>query len=229
MGDSLLDIRLIYLEPAAAEFPRGKEILSRFPDAVRVKVQSDQRIPTFTATIPDMRDWVRIDREALVRHADFIASSTADGYAKARAYCYVPRHKRYSNPSPCSRTSTGSPAISGGTSRDRESGRPRTSATRNWATTRTSTGCLHRARPSLNDFHAAGTEQSAGRRLRQHSNAHPIYTVSITWPRPSGRFEQHHSCRLSMGHPPTPRMPPLRFEPRRPPTSQRWASARSCG
>ena len=32
------------------------------------------------------------------RSADFIAPSTANGCAMACAYCYVPRHKGYSNP-----------------------------------------------------------------------------------------------------------------------------------
>ncbi|MFF0378311.1 spore photoproduct lyase family protein [Actinoplanes missouriensis] len=107
----LLDIRRIYLEPAAAELPRGKEVLARHPDATIVEVESHQRIPELYGDETNVRRWVRIKREALVlgvkktmtarpngRSADFIAPSTANGCAMACAYCYVPRHKGYSNP-----------------------------------------------------------------------------------------------------------------------------------
>ncbi|WP_328470362.1 spore photoproduct lyase family protein [Actinoplanes sp. NBC_00393] len=107
----LLDIRRIYLEPAAAELPRGKEVLERYPDATIVEVESHQRIPELYGDETNVRRWVRIKREALVlgvkktltarpngRSADFIAPSTANGCAMACAYCYVPRHKGYSNP-----------------------------------------------------------------------------------------------------------------------------------
>jgi spore photoproduct lyase family protein len=107
----LLDIRRIYLEPAAADLPRGKEVLARYPDADRVEVDSHQRIPELFGDETNVRRWVRIKREALVlgvkksltarpngRSADFIAPSTANGCAMACAYCYVPRHKGYSNP-----------------------------------------------------------------------------------------------------------------------------------
>ena len=110
MGD-LLDIRRIYLEPAAGELPRGREILSRYPDATIVEVESHQRIPELYGDETNVRRWVRIKREALVvgvkktmtarpngRSADFIAPSTSNGCAMACAYCYVPRHKGYSNP-----------------------------------------------------------------------------------------------------------------------------------
>ncbi|MEV6492624.1 spore photoproduct lyase family protein [Actinoplanes sp. NPDC051633] len=111
MTDAPLDITRIYYEPAAAELPRGKEILERFPDAARVEVESHNRIPELYGDETNVRRWVRIKREALVlgvkksltarpngRSADFIAPSTANGCAMACAYCYVPRHKGYSNP-----------------------------------------------------------------------------------------------------------------------------------
>ncbi|MGA5298735.1 spore photoproduct lyase family protein [Nucisporomicrobium flavum] len=107
----LLDIRRIYVEPAAAELPRGREILARFPDAERVEVESHSRIPELYGDETNVNRWVRIKREALVlgvkksltarpngRSADFIAPSTANGCAMACAYCYVPRRKGYSNP-----------------------------------------------------------------------------------------------------------------------------------
>ncbi len=107
----LLDIRRIYVEPAAADLPRGKEVLARFPDAERVEVESHQRIPELYGDETNVRRWVRIKQEALVlgvkksltarpngRSADFIAPSTANGCAMACAYCYVPRRKGYANP-----------------------------------------------------------------------------------------------------------------------------------
>jgi spore photoproduct lyase len=108
---TLLDIRRIYVEPAAAELPRGQEVLARFPDAQQVPVESHHRIPELYGDETNVDRWVRIKREALVlgvkktmtarpngRSADFIAPSTANGCAMACAYCYVPRHKGYSNP-----------------------------------------------------------------------------------------------------------------------------------
>jgi spore photoproduct lyase family protein len=108
---ALLDIRRIYLEPAAAELPRGREILARFPQAELVPIESHNRIPEVYGDETNVNRWVRIKREALVvgvkktltarpngRSADFIAPSTANGCAMACAYCYVPRHKGYSNP-----------------------------------------------------------------------------------------------------------------------------------
>ena len=106
-----LDISRIYVEPAAADLPRGKEILARFPGATLVEGESHQRIPELNGDETNVNRWVRIKREALVlgvkktlaarpngRSADFIAPSTANGCAMACAYCYVPRHKGYSNP-----------------------------------------------------------------------------------------------------------------------------------
>jgi spore photoproduct lyase family protein len=104
----LLDVRRIYTEPAAAESPRGKDVLARFPEAEVVEVLSHQAVP-YTAA--DVDRWVRIKTEDLVlgvkksltarpngRSSDFVAPSTANGCAMACAYCYVPRRKGYANP-----------------------------------------------------------------------------------------------------------------------------------
>ncbi|MBL7258686.1 spore photoproduct lyase family protein [Paractinoplanes lichenicola] len=111
MSSDLLDVRRIYFEAAAAELPRGKEVLARFPEAQLVEVASHNRIDELYGDETNVNRWVRIKREALVlgvkktlaarpngRSADFIAPSTANGCAMACAYCYVPRHKGYSNP-----------------------------------------------------------------------------------------------------------------------------------
>ncbi|WP_247827269.1 spore photoproduct lyase family protein [Arthrobacter antioxidans] len=110
-ANRLLQISRIYVEPAAAVLPRGREILARWPDADVVEVASHWRIPELSGDEANVRRWVRIKTEALIigvkksltakpngRSADFIAPSTANGCAMACAYCYVPRHKGYSNP-----------------------------------------------------------------------------------------------------------------------------------
>jgi spore photoproduct lyase len=107
----LIDPRRIYLEPAAAELPRGREVLARWPDAERIPVESHWKIPTLHGDESNVDRWVRIKTESLVlgvkkslsarpngRSADFIAPSTANGCAMACAYCYVPRRKGYANP-----------------------------------------------------------------------------------------------------------------------------------
>jgi spore photoproduct lyase len=104
----LLDVRRIYLEPAAAVLPRGQQVLARFPHAERVEVLSHQAVP-YDAR--DVERWVRTKTEDLVlgvkkslsarpngRSSDFVAPSTANGCAMACAYCYVPRRKGYGNP-----------------------------------------------------------------------------------------------------------------------------------
>jgi spore photoproduct lyase family protein len=105
----LLDIRRIYLEPAAEAFARGREVLARFPDAERIPVASHWRIPELREADP--ADFLRPKRETLVlgvkrgmpfrpngRSADFIAPSTSNGCAMACAYCYVARRKGHANP-----------------------------------------------------------------------------------------------------------------------------------
>ena len=107
----LLDVRRIYVEPAAAELSRGRAVLERFPDAERVEVDSHWKIPDLHGDESNVDRWVRIKTESLVlgvkkslsarpngRSADFIAPSTANGCAMACAYCYVPRRKGYANP-----------------------------------------------------------------------------------------------------------------------------------
>ena len=107
----VLDLRRIYVESAAAELPRGREVLDRFPDAERIPVDGHWRIPELHGDEAAAERWVRVKTETLVlgvkkslsarpngRSADFIAPSTANGCAMACAYCYVPRRKGYANP-----------------------------------------------------------------------------------------------------------------------------------
>ncbi|MDP4026029.1 spore photoproduct lyase family protein [Methylobacterium sp. NEAU 140] len=107
----LLDVTTIYHEPAVDAFPRGREILERFPDAARIPVPSHWNIPELHGNAGSVEEWVRIKRSTLVlgvkkglsmrpngRSAHFIAPSTSNGCAMACAYCYVPRRKGFSNP-----------------------------------------------------------------------------------------------------------------------------------
>ena len=56
---TLIDPRLIYLEPAVRDYPRGREVLARLPDTELVEVASHWKIrqlayPTLT------KDWLRV-------------------------------------------------------------------------------------------------------------------------------------------------------------------------
>jgi spore photoproduct lyase len=109
--DRLLQIDTLYVEPAAAELPRGREVLARFPDARRIEVDSHWRIRGLHGNAGNVADWTRIKRTHLVlgtlksprirpngRSSDFIAPSHANGCAMSCAYCYVPRRKGFANP-----------------------------------------------------------------------------------------------------------------------------------
>ncbi|WP_091746065.1 spore photoproduct lyase family protein [Methylobacterium sp. ap11] len=108
---NLLAIDTIYLEPAVAAYPLGREILERFGPARRIEVASHWNIPELHGNAGSVEDWVRIKRSTLVlgvkkglasrpngRSAHFIAPSSSNGCAMACAYCYVPRRKGYANP-----------------------------------------------------------------------------------------------------------------------------------
>ncbi|MFE3627191.1 spore photoproduct lyase family protein [Streptomyces goshikiensis] len=107
----LLSVREIRAEPAAADSPRGRQVLARFPDAEIVPVDSHWGIPDLHGNAGNVDRWVRIKSEVLVlgekktlttrpngRSADWIAPGPANGCAMACAYCYVPRRKGYANP-----------------------------------------------------------------------------------------------------------------------------------
>jgi len=111
LARDILDIRTIYLEPAAETYARGREVLARYPDARRVIIPSHNNIPTLFGNEGHAEQWLRIKRHTLVlgvkktmsmrpneRSSNFIAPSTSNGCAMACAYCYVPRRKGYANP-----------------------------------------------------------------------------------------------------------------------------------
>ncbi|MBB6510486.1 spore photoproduct lyase family protein [Rhizobium soli] len=107
---TLIEPKLIYLEPIVREYPRGREVLARFPNAELVDVSSHWNIPQL-ADPALAGDWLRVKQDTLVlgvkkgvamrpngRSADFIAPSSSNGCAMACAYCYVGRRKGYANP-----------------------------------------------------------------------------------------------------------------------------------
>ncbi len=111
MAGGLLRVERIYHEPDVAGYPRGREVLARFPDAERVEVASHWRIPELNGDEGNVGDWNRTKKTILVlgakkglsirpfyRSADFIAPSQANGCAMACSYCYVARRKGYANP-----------------------------------------------------------------------------------------------------------------------------------
>ena len=111
LPDQIVDVRRIFMEPEVENYPRGREVLARFPEAERILVPSHWQIPELHGNEGSAADWVRIKRDTLVlgikkslcmrpngRSAHFIAPSTSNGCAMACAYCYVPRRKGYANP-----------------------------------------------------------------------------------------------------------------------------------
>ena len=107
----LLRVGRIYLEPGVTDYARGREILTRYPDAERVEVASHWNIPGLHGNEGLVKDWTRVKRDTLVlgvrkslscrpngRSADYIAPGLSNGCAMACAYCYVPRRKGYANP-----------------------------------------------------------------------------------------------------------------------------------
>jgi len=68
-----LDVTRIYHEPAVPEYPRGREILDRFPAAERVVVPSHWNIPGLHGNSGAAEDWLRINRSRAVRRRDYPA------------------------------------------------------------------------------------------------------------------------------------------------------------
>ena len=107
----LLNISRIYLQNKAKTYPRTKEILSKFPDAQIIPVDSHWKIPELNNNPDLVPIWNKVKREYLVigiksgmtfqengRSTDFIPPSHANGCAMACTYCYVARRKGYANP-----------------------------------------------------------------------------------------------------------------------------------
>ncbi len=59
----LLEVRRIFVEPAAAALPRGQQVLARWPDAELVEIASHTAVPYGPE---DVDRWVRVKTEDLV-------------------------------------------------------------------------------------------------------------------------------------------------------------------
>jgi len=107
----LLRVGRIYHEPAVLGYARGREVLSRFPEAERIEVPSHWNIPELNGEGGDAARWTRSKKTVLVlgvkkglqirpfyRNADFVAPSLSNGCAMACSYCYVARRKGHANP-----------------------------------------------------------------------------------------------------------------------------------
>lgn len=107
----LIAIDQIYLEPDVKQFKRGVEILSKFPDADLIEVNSHWKIPSLHGNEGSIDQWIKIKRNTLVlgvkkslacrpndRSSHFVAPSISNGCAIACSYCYVPRRKGFANP-----------------------------------------------------------------------------------------------------------------------------------
>jgi spore photoproduct lyase family protein len=107
------DFKTIYLQRSIREdiiwSSNAENIISRFPNAEVIEVESHWKIPELFEADPS--DWMRTKREVLVlgvksslshtkngRSADFIATSSSNGCLSSCQYCYVARRKGGSNP-----------------------------------------------------------------------------------------------------------------------------------
>ncbi len=94
--DSLIDIKVIYLEPAIRNYPRGLEILSKYPHAAIVEVPSHWNIPELHGNEGSADDWTKIKRDVLIlgikksltarpntRSSHFVAPSQSNGCTMA--------------------------------------------------------------------------------------------------------------------------------------------------
>jgi hypothetical protein len=84
MPGVMLDVRRIYLEPAAEQHPRGQEILARFPDAERMPVRSHWHIPELHGDADLADHWNSVKRTTLVLGG--LWPNLGDGDVRKAAY-----------------------------------------------------------------------------------------------------------------------------------------------
>ena len=109
--DDLLSIKSIYLEPQVKLLPRGRQILSTYPEAKLIEVPSHWKIPELHGNKGSVEDWMAIKKHVLIlgikksmncrpnsRSSNFVAPSESNGCTMSCSYCYVPRRKGYANP-----------------------------------------------------------------------------------------------------------------------------------
>lgn len=109
--EHLLQIKEIYLEPEVFQYPRGQEILQKYPGAKLVEVASHWKIPELFGFQGSVEDWIHNKRNVLIlgvkkslnarpnsRSSHWVAPSISNGCTMSCSYCYVPRRKGFANP-----------------------------------------------------------------------------------------------------------------------------------
>lgn len=109
--DDLLDIHQIYLEPDVTKYERGREILTKYPHAEHIEVESHWKIPELFGFEGSVDDWLWNKKNVLIlgtkkglvcrpntRSSHWIAPSQSNGCTMSCSYCYVPRRKGFANP-----------------------------------------------------------------------------------------------------------------------------------
>ena len=108
---SLLNIKKIFVQDKAKQYPQTYKVLFSNPDAEIVPVKSHWNIPELNGNQELVKSWNKVKREYLVlgvlssmrfqengRSTDYISPSFANGCSMACTYCYVARRKGYANP-----------------------------------------------------------------------------------------------------------------------------------
>ena len=107
----LIDIKQIYLQEKAKEYPATQKLLDKYSSANVTEVKSHWKIPELNNNQELLPLWNKVKKEYLVigvmnsmkfkdngRSTDFVPPSIANGCAMACTYCYVARRKGYANP-----------------------------------------------------------------------------------------------------------------------------------
>lgn len=107
----LIDIKQIYLQEKAKNYPGTAKILQKYNSANVTQVKSHWNIPELNKNKDLLPKWNKVKKEYLVigvlgsmkfkdngRSTDFVPPSIANGCAMACTYCYVARRKGYANP-----------------------------------------------------------------------------------------------------------------------------------
>jgi len=107
----LIDIKQIYLQEKAKEYPVTQKLLDKYSSAKITEVKSHWNIPELNNNQELLPLWNKVKKEYLVigvmnsmkfkdngRSTDFVPPSIANGCAMACTYCYVARRKGYANP-----------------------------------------------------------------------------------------------------------------------------------
>ena len=108
---SLIDIKKIFLQEKAKQYPTTYKVILQNPQAEIVPVKSHWNIPELNGNQELVKSWNKVKREYLVlgvlssmrfqengRSTDYISPSFANGCSMACTYCYVARRKGYANP-----------------------------------------------------------------------------------------------------------------------------------